>query len=242
MRFHRWTRGIFLLLVGSVIVGGQNCGTIYNNSGCGGKGAIVFNVTSQSECCEKCAAYSCVTYTYGQTETRVSWQEQFPTHNCAVMSYYREPRSVEGHICGVPSSPAPSPDTGVACNADISCLSHGGANWRCGVDPNAKGSNANCHKPGPGTQGNQTCSCQTQHCQQTHVQPQTGKIQYLMIGDSISLGMKPYVFQNLSMKNFQSTHSPGNSASSNLGAHCMSSWVDAPDVRWDIISFNFEEF
>ena len=35
------------------------------------------------------------------------------------------------------------------------------------------------------------------------------------------------------------THNPGNAASSNLCAHCLTSWVQAASRKWDVISFQF---
>ena len=35
------------------------------------------------------------------------------------------------------------------------------------------------------------------------------------------------------------THSPGNAASSNLGAHCIPAWVVPAARRFDVISFQF---
>lgn len=61
-----------------------------------------------------------------------------------------------------------------------------------------------------------------------------------MIGDSISQGMLNDVAALMHQHGWETTHNPGNAASSNLGAHCLSSWVTTQPVRkWDIISFNF---
>jgi len=60
-----------------------------------------------------------------------------------------------------------------------------------------------------------------------------------MIGDSVSIGMRPHVFNNLSASGYECTHSPGNAASSNLGAHCIDAWTQPAKLRWDSISFQF---
>jgi hypothetical protein len=60
-----------------------------------------------------------------------------------------------------------------------------------------------------------------------------------MIGDSISLGMHSLVFDQLAASGLQSTHSPGNAASANLGAHCIGSWLQATTRKWAKISFQF---
>jgi hypothetical protein len=220
--------------------GAADCGKIYNESGCGGSGAVVFNVTDQAECCTKCGGYSCATWTFGATSD--SLHEGFPPHNCAIMSTFIAPRKVAGHVCGVVGSvPAPTPPQphGPACNADISCDVLGTSGWRCLHDAAVTGPAALCHLAGPGSKGNSTCSCATPGCAKTNVVPTAGKSQYLMIGDSVSLGMHSLVFANLSKHEVQSTHSPGNAASANEGAHCIADWVEVAGVAWDTISFQF---
>ena len=56
-------------------------GTVYNESGCGGTGAVVFNTSSAAECCDKCGGYSCTTWTYGGTSAS-EVITGFPAHNC----------------------------------------------------------------------------------------------------------------------------------------------------------------
>jgi hypothetical protein len=54
--------------------------------------------------------------------------------------------------------------------------------------------------------------------------------------------MKNDVFTNLEKRSIVCTHSPGNAASANLGAHCIGDWTQpavTPDLKWDIISFQF---
>ena len=64
--------------------------------------------------------------------------------------------------------------------------------------------------------------------------------QYLMIGDSISLGMMKYLAALLAARGgWALTHNPGNAASSNNGRHCLGGWVQAHARTWDVISFNF---
>jgi len=101
------------------------------------------------------------------------------------------------------------------------------------------------HHPGPGTAGNSTCSCQTPKCGRVRPSPKNASlIQYLMIGDSISLGMLKYVVANLTSASngYEVTHNPGNANSVNWGIHCLDGWtrsVDPKPRKWDVISYNF---
>lgn len=40
-------------------------------------------------------------------------------------------------------------------------------------------------------------------------------------------------------KGWELTHSPGNAASTNLGAHCLTDWVQPSVMKYDIISYQF---
>lgn len=94
--------------------------------------------------------------------------------------------------------------------------------WRCAhAEAPATNATNNCHLPGPGTAGNATCACFRPACADTHLPIRNGSTtQYLCIGDSISLGMETDLRGILATKDWALTHSPGNAASSNLGAHC----------------------
>jgi hypothetical protein len=186
-------------------------GTVHQEPGCGSTGAIVFNASGAAECCQKCGGYSCATWTFGGTK---SAENGFPPHNCAIMSTYLAPRPVADHSCGVmipapvPTpkhpTPPPAPTAYPPCNADISCDLYGGANWRCSADKSKSGPAANCHIAGPGTAGSASCSCKPAHCGALAPFNKTaGAKQYLMMGDSISLGMKTNVFTNLTKHGIQ---------------------------------------
>ena len=127
------------------------------------------------------------------------------------------------------------------CNADTSCDLDSADKWRCGHDASLPPSaDNNCHLAGPVTAGNSTCSCGAAACESSPAAPTSPrKLQYLMIGDSVSMGAQPLVFGNLSSHGIEGTHSPGNAASSNLGAHCLDRWTRASARRWDLISFQF---
>jgi hypothetical protein len=61
-----------------------------------------------------------------------------------------------------------------------------------------------------------------------------------MIGDSISLGMENDVKAIVATHGWELTHNPGNAASSNLGAHCLSDWLALGSrKKWDVVSYNF---
>jgi hypothetical protein len=222
----------------------ENCTAafdVHGESGCAGSGAVVLNVSSIESCCDACGAYSCASWTFGHTAASA----QFADHNCALMSTALAPRAVTHHVCGTSKSPPPPPmPSATPCNADISCDLQSSTSWRCQHQASAAPTALNnCHLAGPGTAGNSTCACHTQACGQTPPAPQQpSETQYLMIGDSVSLGTKGLVWANLSSRGFEPTHSPGNAASTNLGAHCIAAWTAAaqPAGRaWGVISYQF---
>lgn len=63
--------------------------------------------------------------------------------------------------------------------------------------------------------------------------------QYLMIGDSISMGMSSFVFANVSNHNVEGVHNPGNAANANWGLHSLDCWTLPGQREFDVISFNF---
>ena len=237
---------MLLLVVAAVMAFGAQaqatgCGAVHPGYACpAGHVVAVLNVSDQAACCAACGGYSCTTWVYGPTAAI-----GYPTHNCAIRDSGGSAslKPAAGHTCGVvreAPTPAPRPDAGAACNADTSCNVSAPLNWRCGTNAAAAaaGAAANCHPAGPGSKGNASCACSTPQCAAgSRPAPAQGRTQYLMIGDSISLGMQSRVFANLTARGFQSSHSPGNAASSNLGAHCVGAWVGKQ--RWDVISFQF---
>eukprot|EP00041_Stephanoeca_diplocostata_P028850 m.835112 g.835112 ORF g.835112 m.835112 type:complete len:792 (+) comp23452_c0_seq18:82-2457(+) len=61
---------------------------------------------------------------------------------------------------------------------------------------------------------------------------------YLMVGDSISIGIQPYLFPELSGYDAQHIHINGGPSSK--GYACVDEWVGSPGViPWDTITFNF---
>ena len=88
--------------------------------------------------------------------------------------------------------------------------------------------------------GNSTCSCSTESCEESpSVATNATLKQFLMIGDSISLGMQSGLAKILAAKGIELTHVPGNAVSSNFGWHCIDGWLQLPHRNWDLISFNF---
>ena len=130
--------------------------------------------------------------------------------------------------------------TVIPCHEDVQCNVSSSLGWRCEADLTAPLPQGNCHLPGPNTAGNVSCSCSEQTCESyPSVNPLNGT-KYLMIGDSISLGMQSDVETALKNHSWSLIHNPGNAASSNLGDHCKESWADAPNItNFDVISFNF---
>eukprot|EP01047_Picozoa_sp_COSAG01_P121189 COSAG01_NODE_49967_length_367_cov_2.511194_1_plen_59_part_01 len=54
--------------------------------------------------------------------------------------------------------------------------------------------------------------------------PTAGKKQWLMIGDSISLGCLGPAKQLAALHDIEVVHTPGNAANVWWGAHCLDSW------------------
>ena len=160
-------------------------------------------------------------------------------------------------------SPGPPPSDRLPCRADFDCMPLTSATWSClqtSVAVRRTPAN-NCHMHAYA--GNQTCACTVQACASIPPYPSyddknaMGKNrsssnrdsstssaatmrQYLSIGDSISLGMEMDLRQLFSAEgNWTLTHSPGNAANTNLGAHCLDGWVRAATRKFDVISFNF---
>jgi lysophospholipase L1-like esterase len=63
---------------------------------------------------------------------------------------------------------------------------------------------------------------------------------YLMIGDSISIGMHSHVFTALADV-LQGYHNEGNANNANYGAHGVGTWLTSkpPGAKWNIITYNF---
>lgn len=61
---------------------------------------------------------------------------------------------------------------------------------------------------------------------------------YLMVGDSISIGIQPYLFPEL--VGYAPQHIPINGGPSSKGFVCIDKWLGPPDhIPWDTITFNF---
>ena len=129
--------------------------------------------------------------------------------------------------------------TTLPCHDDSDCPVRADHQWRCLEDKTAALPAGNCHLPGPGMVGNSSCSCQDLSC--SAVSPtakNASALQYLMIGDSISLGMEANVNATVAEHGWELTHTPGNAASANKGDHCLGNWT-TPTRKWDVISANF---
>lgn len=233
------------VLVGSTIVASQTCpDKLLPNAGVAdGNGILALtNASTLGECCALCHGDyhdECVAWVFGRTR-----QEGLGirSHTCAILASAGKPRTVAGHTSGIagPNPPAPpSPAPGPPCHADTDCNVMHGDLWRCQHDAAAALPAGNCHLPGPGTRGNSTCSCASIGClPASYRDNKTASVQYLMIGDSISLGMRSDLSAIVAQRGWSLTHNPGNAASSNLGMHCLEEWI-TPDRTWNIISFNF---
>eukprot|EP01052_Picozoa_sp_SAG31_P007617 SAG31_NODE_366_length_16817_cov_17.317921_10_plen_277_part_00 len=135
------------------------------------------------------------------------------------------------------------------CGTDADCP-YGASGWRCcGASLRAE----NCPPPAnesaadvgpcvlPGTTGRTMCTCVPGRCGDSrHYKPKIdGQRQWLMIGDSISMGCVSSGLPNVSASHgIQLVHSPGNAANVWWGAHCLDGWIGDAS-RWDVITFQF---
>lgn len=117
-------------------------------------------------------------------------------------------------------------------------------NTKLSQESKAEGA-SECHLPGPSGK-NGTCACEAPTAKDLcgpgpdPVDPSATQ-NYLMIGDSISIGMKSLVFKNLSASGISSQHNSGNAASANKGRHCVPSvYLNGSDAtKWDIVSVQY---
>lgn len=65
-----------------------------------------------------------------------------------------------------------------------------------------------------------------------------GKTQYLVVGDSISMGYFPTLKTTLAATH-QSVHAPGNNDNTNWGSRCIKGWLGPDPSRWDVITMNW---
>lgn len=83
------------------------------------------------------------------------------------------------------------------------------------------------------------CSCGAQAC--TPLPPgnasDPSKLQLLMIGDSISLGLQPFLAAALNATH-EVVHAPGNCGNAHWGVLCQSAWLGADPHRWDVVTVN----
>jgi hypothetical protein len=127
-----------------------------------------------------------------------------------------------------------------ACSSDSDCYDH--EKYRCvGCRYNASEPAGVCNGVG-GAHPKATCQCMLEapgdQCGPTGRREQSKLPSYLMVGDSISMGMVSggKLFDALNTT-VQPVHSPGNACNANRGAHCIDNWLDS--CAFDIVSFNF---
>ena len=157
------------------------------------------------------------------------------------------PAAAAAATAATAAADAPPPPPPCRSDSDCSPTTPTSRLWRCQKAPDgtapAPSSAGNCHLPGPGTAGNATCACAAEACRPSPAAPsnKSSTGQYLVIGDSISLGLAPDLTRLLrDGVGWELTHNPGNAASSNLGAHCIDDWTRTDVGRsWDVVSFQF---
>ena len=129
-----------------------------------------------------------------------------------------------------PPPPPPAAAVYPACSSDSDCYDH--PLYRCvGCRYNASRPAGICYGASPA--GKATCQCMAEapgdQCGPTGFKPDPASQlpSYLMVGDSISLGMakEGALFSRLN-RTVQPVHSPGNACNANRGAHCIQNWLD----------------
>jgi len=83
------------------------------------------------------------------------------------------------------------------------------------------------------------CSCVDEPCIPLAAPPKTSKKQYLIIGDSVSMGYHKVLASTLEAQGWDVFHAPGNNDNTNWGRKCLSGWLTSDPTRWDAISLNF---
>lgn len=216
----------------------------------GGIVSATENATTATGCCSLCLN------TY--KDECVAWEfinisvDPHADHNCDIFAKAGPVRSVPGRTIGIvsappappaPPGPPPPPQVGTPCHSDSDCEQHwDGPNWRCLERAAILNGNNSCHMHA--TTKNTTCACQPSACNggflaveeiQTNI-----TTRLYVIGDSISMGMQPYLEKLLTADNWSLQHNPGNGDNSNYGAHCVPTWISmAPIKPYDVISFQF---
>lgn len=124
----------------------------------------------------------------------------------------------------------------VGCTADEDCFS--GTNWRC-IDGQSVGSPCTLDR---GYNTTSKCICGVQDCVPLPVtKPTAGFRQYLVIGDSVSMGYFHSLAANLTANGgkWDVIHAPGNNDNTNWGQRCLRGWLGTDPHRWDIVTMNW---
>ena len=162
-----------------------------------------------------------------------------PATTAAVRSTQEQP---EATTSATAAAAGAAPPVYPACSSDSDCYDR--PLYRCvGCRYNVSRPAGICYGAPP--TANATCQCMAEapgdQCGPTNFKPNpTSQLpSYLMVGDSISMGMEKEgaLFSQLLNTTAQAVHSPGNACNANRGAHCIHSWLDG--CGFDIVSFNF---
>lgn len=82
--------------------------------------------------------------------------------------------------------------------------------------------------------------CQEERCLPTRYPTAVeGTKQWLMIGDSISIGATAPATKLALALGMQLVHNPGNGNNVWYGAHCLEEWLGQDPSRWEVVSFQF---
>lgn len=112
-------------------------------------------------------------------------------------------------------------------------------NWRCVEAPAGQGSPCTLDY-GYNTTGTCACSDAGSHAvcvPGVYPSATKGRKQYLVIGDSVSMGYFSALKANLS--DWDVVHAPGNNDNTNWGRRCLKGWLGPDPDRWDFVSMNW---
>ena len=150
----------------------------------------------------------------------------------------------QGDILGDGTMLDPRGTSLTGCEKDSDCVA-GSASWKCLP---SSFSNTSCMD----VHGLTTCACQpgdcnlgawshSQHTQKRDYDAEIpGRLQWLMIGDSIARKSSPFIDAGLKEDaEVQVVHIPINGGNVWQGVHCLESWLGSNPSRWNVVTFQF---
>ena len=137
-------------------------------------------------------------------------------------------------------TPPPAPAASLATDAAVPAFMSAPPPFQCGITA-CKDDNDCNDRSGMCTYcTGRVCNKSSIRCGTKPTPPPPGTKPFLMVGDSISIGIQPQLFQAIhsgeNTTNCQ--HIPVNGGPASKGAACAQAWTGAT-IAWDVITFNF---